>query len=228
MERYKYEDSQLAHFLLSAGYYLGKMNFSLPSYALNMYKSGNNNDRTLRDVLSEVNGKFLLLEFKRDKIGIENEKKKPFRINLIDYLKTADGMDYFPASVYGHLICYPSKQPTKIDFELQSFGIILDGPSNDKYRLTGVDEFMDSLVLSSRKKISVGCSFDEIDSYLKLLHSYSSKANYFISGVLLHFDESLGLRVFPFEDLHFLEKNISWEHESVKKKRALASNQLIV
>lgn len=218
MERYKYEDSQLAHFLLSSGYYLGKLNYSLP-YALNLYKGGNNNDRRLKDVLSSVDGKFFLLEFKRDKIGIENEKKKPFRINLIDYLKTPDGLDYFPASVYGHLICYPSKKGAEMDFELQSFGIILEGPSNDKYRLHGVEEFVDSLILNSRKKINVGCSFDEMENYIKLLSAYASKTTYIVSGVLVHFDETLGLRVFPFDDLSFLEKNISWEHESVKKKR---------
>lgn len=217
-----YENQQIGAFTTLISYCLGYHRYSLP-FSINTYQQTPKNDTVVGDVLSYIQGKYFIFEFKRSKKDFASESAKGKTKELKKYL---DPPIWREISGRGHFISHGETKPfesdkqsyLKLDFVFHPYWSIvpeLDKPSLDFTPINGVESLLQKMMSSEQ---SIGFSETEFKMYLELLKAAAGDETYSTSGTVFCVNSKTGeMMNIEFENYTALDRTLKlqWEQYQV-------------
>ncbi|MGV6844933.1 MAG: hypothetical protein ACWA42_02255 [Lutibacter sp.] len=200
---YTYENVQIGNFLISMGYYLNELNIPLQG-TINLLQQ-TPGDYEYGDIFGGLNGKFFLLEFKRDGKHLEKELDKKQRLNLHKEIME-NPEKYKSLSIKCHLMGYPNFNDNNMleyNFEpyIQAIQLIED---NRYEKIKSAKDMIGKLIYGGN---DFGCDYVEIKEYIKLMQRCAeTKESGSMSGVMFNYDKEKGMTSYSYDNLNTLSK----------------------
>lgn len=226
---YTYENVQIGNFLIAMGYSLRDKSIPL-SGTINLFQQ-TPDDTEMGDVFGGFNGRYFILEFKRDGNHLSTELDKEARVKLVQKIGLGND-ELFKVSFASHLMLYPSwTDSNQLNYFIQPYLKALKAPA------TNGRENPFKAIHTSRKFIdelydldsNLGCDISKIEEYINLLKSCnevlegsaSNGGRRATSGLMIYADPEQGeIRSYKFESLHDL-------HLEIQRTQAVTQQQRI-
>lgn len=217
-----YENQQIGAFTTLISYYLGYHRYPHP-FSINTYQQTPKNDTVVGDVLSYIQGKYFIFEFKRSKKDFASERAKGKTKALKKYL---DPPIWREISGRGHFIGHGETKPfevdqqsyLKLDFIFHPYWSIvpeLDKPSLDFTPINGVESLLQKMMSSGKP---FGLSETEFKMYLELLKAAAGDETYSTSGTVFCVNAETGeMMNIEFDTYSALERTLKlqWDQYQV-------------
>jgi len=152
-----------------------------------------------------LNGKYFILEFKRDGKHLEKELDKKQRIKLLEAIKE-NRKKYESISIKSHLIGYPNFSENKeLTYNFEAYIAAIQNKKTAIYRnMNTAKEMIGRLTFDGG---SFGSNKEEIKEYIELLQKCAGQnESGSMSGVIFCLDKEKGMSSYSFDNLTTLSK----------------------
>lgn len=218
-----YENQQIGNFNTLIGYQLGLKGYRSP-FSINVYQQ-TPKDKEIGDLFGNLNGRYFIIEFKREQKDYKKELGKLHRVQFLN--KLAKNKMLLKLSVQCHFLCHgetvrasfveSQKTYNYLDFTLTPYYSLRAGIPNF-WQIDGMEAFVDNIAFGKRrsKQLQVGVSHAEIINYLKLLSESFKNEETNFSGCVSSFSLETGITSIVFESMQDLEKKMKLSYDFSK------------